>query len=266
MKIRPYICGFKLSWTQATDYRFDFLFQFICSVIPIIATLFLWKTVFNVNSIVGGYDNVSMYTYLIFSRFLYSIIEPDFFFDVLEEIQSGALSNYIVKPINYIKFWFFKTAGSKSQELLFLVFPMILVCVVFKGNLLLNLDIINIIILLISSIFAYILYFLIFMILSLLAFWLYEISSWFYTTIYLIEFLAGVVIPLSVLPKALQNVVNYLPFKYMINFPINVMVINMSNIEKISGILFQLIWVMIFYIILKVEWHFGIKRYEANGG
>ncbi len=263
---KPYTKVFKLTWSSASDYRMNFIFNFICSFIPIIAMLFLWKAIYSSNAKIGNYDMYLMFSYVILSRFLYLLIVPDFFFDVTDEIESGNLSNYIVRPINYLKLWFFKALGSKSQGIVSQIIPMLLILIICNKEISFNLSLRNFVLLVITSAISYILYFLIFMSVSLLNFWFYEISSWFYTVSFVIEFLSGVIIPIDLLPDILQQILKYLPFKYLIYFPIKTFVGSASTLEIIYGIMIQLIWTIISLILLHFLWMQGRKKYDAYGG
>lgn len=187
-QIKKYITTFKLTWTQATDYRFNFIFEFVCCFIPVIALLFLWQAIYFDNNVVGNYDIYMMFTYVIIARFVSLIITPGFFFDVTDEIQEGTLSNYIVKPINYIRYWFWKSLGGKSRNIITGSIPIVVVYVFYKNYFIFNCTWKYGILFILSFAFAYGIYFEIIFLVSMFSFWFYEISSWFYTISFIIEF------------------------------------------------------------------------------
>lgn len=263
---KKYLSTFKLMWTQATDYRFDFIFEFICSFIPVIALLFLWKAIYSDNSNVGNYDVYTMFTYVILSRFISIVITPGLFFTVTEEIQEGILSNYIVKPINYIKYCFFKELGTKSRNFIIGIIPIIFIAIVYSDYFVIDFSLQQFMLFVVSFSFAYIIYFQITMFVSLFSFWFYEISNWFYTISFIVEFLSGSLVPIDLLPSLLQRILDFLPFKYLVYFPVSILNNSVTMGEVHMGLMVQAFWVVLSYLCVKVIWILGRKKYDAYGG
>lgn len=265
-QVKKYITAFRLTWTRASDYRFDFIFEFICNFIPVIAITYLWQAIYLSNSSVGDYSIYQMFVYVILARFISMIITPGFFFEVISEIQSGIISNYIAKPVNYILYCFAKELGNKSKNFIVDIIPLIIVAFIYRENLILNFSLINIVFFICSFVFAYLLYFEIIMSVSMFSFWFYEISSWFYTITFMIEFFSGSIIPIDLLPAIIQNVLKFLPFKYLVYFPVTILTQNLNTNELITGFSVQVIWVVINFILVKFIWTLGSRRYDAYGG
>ncbi|KYH34246.1 ABC-2 family transporter protein [Clostridium tepidiprofundi DSM 19306] len=265
-KFNAYKRTFKLTWSMAMDYRLNFIFNFVCSFVPIIAMIFLWTAIFRDNTTVGGYTLNMMLTYLITARFLHQVIVPDFFWDVSEEIKNGSLSMYLIKPISYIKYWFFKALGNKSQNLVMTIIPILLIALIFRNNIVLNSSIEKIVYFIVACSIAYVLYFLIFMLFSLLSFWFLEISSFFYTLYMFIEFFSGSLIPINLLPATIKNILKYLPFQYLVYFPIKIYLAEITINEIYTGLFVQVIWIAVIAIGIKFLWKLGIKKFEAYGG
>lgn len=265
-KLNKYLSIYKLTWKQASDYRFDFIFELVCGFIPVIALVMLWNALFEGRSEVNGFTQSMMITYIISARFINIILLPNFFFDVTSEIQNGSLTTYLSKPLSYLSFWFFRTLGSKSKNLLFILIPMIVLSVYLNINVIGNINTFQLMLFLIALIFAYIIYFQIFMVISLMSFWFYDISSWFYTLMLTIELLAGTIIPVSLFPAFMKNFMYLLPFKYLVDFPVETLIGKLDSNTVISGLAWQVVWVLILLVLLKLLWKVGIRKFEANGG
>lgn len=263
---RIYFGIFKITWKSITDYRFNFLFGLICSFIPIIALTILWNVIYEDVDNISKYTKEMMIAYIIYAKFLNIIIVPEFFFDIMDEIQNGTMTTYLSKPVNYILCWFFRALGKKTKNIVLSIIPMILIGTFYCRVIMDKFNFIFFIAFIFVLILAYILYFLLFMIVALLSFWFYDISGWYYTITLSIELLAGVIIPISLFPFKIREILEYLPFKYLINFPINILIKNVENDGLWLGIKIQFLWIFILLLVLKILWKMGIKRYEANGG
>lgn len=264
--LKKYITTYKLTWKQATDYRFEFLMELVCTFIPVIALSFLWKEIYTSKDMIEGFSVGEMLSYILIARFVTLIITPEFLFDVMGEIQSGEIQNYICKPISYIKYWFVKSVGSKTRNMIWCTLSIFLLFLFFSGTFEFSISFVEVIIFLFVSLLSLLLYFEIIMLVSILSFWFYEISSWYYTITFAIEFMAGGLFPLDLFPKNVQTICNILPFKYLIYYPANILVNGYQKDELVWAVSVPLIWIILFSILLKIVWRKGIKHYELIGG
>jgi len=88
-------------------------------------------------------------------------------------------------------------------------------------------------------------------------------QEFFYVNQVMRAFASGAILPLSLFPEFLQNILGKLPYIWMYNFPINTMLGKVSAEQFETGIITQAIWILIFTIIATVLWQFGLKRYDA---
>lgn len=264
--LKKYITVYKLTWKQATDYRASFIMEMICMLVPIVALYFLWSEIYSVNRVIEGYTIENMIWYMILARLIAVIITPDFLFEVMGEIQEGAVQHYICKPINYIKYHLVKSIGNKSRSILWSVFCIVIFYFILGKNQKVALSIYNLFVDICLLSLAFLLYFQIVMFISLLSFWFYEISSWYYTLTFGIEFLAGGLFPLALLPNKIQVICNFFPFQYLIYYPANVLIHGFEVREFLWSIMVLMIWNFLFSIILKMMWKKGVEHYELIGG
>ena len=78
-------------------------------------------------------------------------------------------------------------------------------------------------------------------------------------------FLGGLIVPLSFLPGWLRNITDFLPFKYIYNYPAEILIKGIN-----SGIMhdqFSLcLWMVVLLIISRVVFVTSQKYFTANGG
>lgn len=267
MKVfKKYLAVYYLTWKQVTDYRFEFIAEMVCTFIPVIALYYLWSNIYSVETSIRGMSFKEMILYIVLARFITMIITPDFIFETMEDIQSGEIQHFICKPINYIRYSFVKYAAGKSEGTLFCaVIYIVVLGVLFKGEIYTGSGI-SILLFGIEVLFAMILYFQIAMTIGLLSFWIYEISSWYYTVTFTLEFLAGGLFPLTLLPDNIRHICTYLPFQYMVYYPVETLLVgnNLSEIKLYFAI--TLTWIVGLGILLEILWKKGINHYELIGG
>ncbi|MEB3358644.1 MAG: ABC-2 family transporter protein [Synechococcales bacterium] len=98
---------------------------------------------------------------------------------------------------------------------------------------------------------------------ALFAFWTERASAiedfWF--LLYL--FLSGMIAPLEIFPPAVQAVVVWLPFPYLIHFPASLLVGLPTDVPR--GLITMLVWLAIFFGLNRWLWRRGLKQYSGMG-
>lgn len=74
------------------------------------------------------------------------------------------------------------------------------------------------------------------------------------------------VAPVGLLPGAMQTLARFLPFRYMIGFPVEVLTGRLSAGEVAFGFLAQAGWTALALGLSWLTWRAGIRRYAAVGG
>jgi ABC-2 type transport system permease protein len=108
--------------------------------------------------------------------------------------------------------------------------------------------------------------FLIFYGISAIAFWLVEIGFLFEGIRIVFILLSGGIFPLEVFGPAFVRVMDFLPFKYTVSYPIKVLNGTIAISQVWEGMLVQLVWIAVMYIIANLLWRVGGRRYVAVGG
>ena len=78
-------------------------------------------------------------------------------------------------------------------------------------------------------------------------------------------FLAGQMAPLALLPKTIRIIASILPFRWMISFPVELLLGKVAAKEAALGFVAQILWLFIGFVLLKRIWRSGIRIYSAVG-
>lgn len=76
-------------------------------------------------------------------------------------------------------------------------------------------------------------------------------------------FLSGLIAPVSDFPEAVQAVVMWTPFPYLIDFPASILMGKPVNV--LFGLGVTLGWTVIFFIAHRLLWRAGLRHYSAMG-
>jgi len=61
-------------------------------------------------------------------------------------------------------------------------------------------------------------------------------------------------------------VLQFTPFPYQLYFPVSIYMGKVQGAELVRGLLTQLAWVAIAYVIARAAWARGLRKYSAVGG
>jgi ABC-2 type transport system permease protein len=70
---------------------------------------------------------------------------------------------------------------------------------------------------------------------------------------------------LTLFPGPIQTIATILPFRWMVSFPVELLLSRLTPNEALIGIGIQVIWVIIGFILVHVMWRMGVKIYSAVG-
>ena len=76
---------------------------------------------------------------------------------------------------------------------------------------------------------------------------------------------SGYVLPIDLMPEAVQKIIFYLPFQYLVYFPVNIYLGRLDTIEIIQGLAIQTFWVFALWGLMRLAWARGIRHFEAVG-
>lgn len=266
--MKKYWSIFKISFEQEFAYKLNFIMWRVRNVFQIIITFFLWSTIFsNPQTIVFGYDRAKILTYVFALMIVRAIVLSARAVDVSSDVAEGNLSNYLVKPISYFKYWLTRDFASKVLNLSFAVVEFTSLFLILRPDFYLQTDAFILLAFLLSLLVASFIYFFILFLISAVPFWAPELgwASQFLVAIVIIEFLSGSLFPIDVLPIGLQKIVMSLPFSYMIYFPVEVYLGKISGAAQIQGFLVSFAWLIILGYLMKYIWAKGLKAYQAFG-
>lgn len=264
--MRKYWPVFKNTWAEYFTYRLNFVMWRVRTMLQLLATYFLWLAIFQTRQgEIFGYTQNLILTYILGTAFLRSIVFASRTIDIGDEINRGNLTNFLLKPISYFKYWFTRDLADKILNISFAIFELTAIYFLLKPNIFFQQDLLAILLFLIATILALFLYFYINFLLGLLAFWTPEVWAPRFLFFIFLEFFAGALFPLDILPKFLFETLKFSPFFYLQFFPLKIYLGQLNFGQVVQGFAICLAWIVIFYQALRVVWNRGLRVYSAEG-
>jgi ABC-2 type transport system permease protein len=266
--MRKYAEVMKMNIQIALAYKWNLVLSSLMDIFRIVAEIAFWKILFDATAThaINGYNFNSIITYYIFMFIIGTVMNVGNIGNkIANDIKDGALNNLIIRPINYIGYYFSETISQKLVQLLIAVITFVPVFIMQASNISLGINLKQLLLFPIILILSLLLNFFINVVISLLVFWLTEVTSFFFLKDILLDFLSGRVFPIDLLPKSILNIFGVLPFMYCTFFPITILTKGVANAAFLKGLFMQVIWAAVLYIAIKILWRIGIKKYSGTG-
>jgi ABC-2 type transport system permease protein len=227
--------------------------------------LIIWVTVSNLkNGEINGLTTDYFISYYVVLMIVSQFTFTDLIWRFGNQINSGDFSNKLILPIHPLHYDIAENIGYKLFSMPVILLSAILTAMYFKA--VFNITVIKIVIFLPIVLLSWLLRLLFEWMVSLSAFWFVNvkgISTFYYV---MLLFFSGRVIPLNIFPLYLREIADYLPFRYMISYPIEILLNNYSVSYIIENTFIQTLWLGSVIFILVIVYNLGIKKYTAVGG
>jgi ABC-2 type transport system permease protein len=251
-------------------YRFNFLARALFGLIPLIAILYVWRTIYagkGADGLVGTYTLSQMISYYLMTTVvdaLTAVNEDDW--QIASDIRDGNISQFLLKPIDYLYYRVCLFLSGRLTYLSVAALPLAGFILLMRDYFVLPSTWSDLGLFVVSVGLTGMLQFFLSYAMAMLAFWVLEVSTFIFI-LYAFEYIAsGHLFPLDILPPGIHQVLVYTPFPYQLYFPISVYMGNMDNYELWSGFGLQVFWVFAAWLLARFAWSRGIRKYSAAGG
>lgn len=188
--------------------------------------------------------------------------------ELLSNITSGNIAYELCRPYDLFTFWISRLLAMRLSNVLLRCLPILLIAFILPRpyNISLPPDIGTALVFLLSLALALVLVIAISMFIYILTFiTLSPVGSRLIIGV-AAEFLAGSVIPIPLMPKALQSALNWLPFRYTADLPFRIYSGNIGFSDAMNGIIIQLVWITALIFAGSFAFRKIMRRVVIQGG
>lgn len=263
MKFKKYFALGRITLVEKSRYLLEnSIYTFFIAMILFI--LFnMWKAIYGDKQLIGDFTLPQMLWYLAFAETLSFSLGVSRLEKIGDEVKSGALANSLSKPYNFLG----REFSIISSEFIynFILFGIVgfTLCFIFAGAI--KLTAIGLLLSILAAIGGLILNYFIISTFGMIALWTEDSTStyWIYQKVLFI--FGGMLFPLEFYPLWLQDILKYLPTTFIMYGPSKLFVHTSSSLF-LSNLIGQIIWTVIFAVILILIYKKGIKEVSINGG
>lgn len=251
------------TWASWLQYRSFFFLLAFGWMIPPLIYLFVWSAAAGSGE-VGGLTRGGFVGYYLVLILVNQMTYSQTNWTVGDVIRSGGITTWLLRPMPALYHVLSSELAGKVVYMAFVVPVAAILAIVLRPELHPRPG--GVPLALLALVLAWALRFFWGFWIALLAFWVTQASALLAIQDSLVFLLAGVVAPVPLLPPALQVAARYLPFRYMVGFPVEIVTGQLAPDAIAFGFAVQVAWLALALILARVVWATGVKRYSAIGG
>jgi len=260
-----YVQEMKIAVAQQIQYRVANYMYMLGMVAEPIIYLVVWQTVAEQRGgEVGGITSGQFAAYYIVWTLVRNINIVFTPYGWEERIRQGQLSGQLLRPLFPIveDLGFF--LGWKPVVVVLWLPIAFFLALVFHP--VLNPSPLAIVVFVVSLLGAYLIRSLNQSSIGLVTFWTTRVGPIFELYIAAELLLSGRLVPMTLMPDWVQRLAAVLPFQWTFGFPIEALVGNLPPEQLLGGLAMQLLWIVVGSVLVRVVWHFAVRRYSAVSG
>lgn len=259
-----YVQQFKTTFASMVQYRASLFIWMISHVLEPLVYLVVWSVVSEGGGgSVGDYTTAAFAGYFIILMLVENVSYTWIMYEYDYRVREGMLSPALLKPVHPIHMDIADNISSKLITMPFMLLVAVVLSLIFHPMIAPQpwalAAAVPVLLL------AFLLRFLLEWTLAQAAFWTTRTSAINQSYFVLILFLSGQIAPLELFPHPIQVLATILPFRWILGFPVELLLGRLTPIEALTGIGMQALWVVLAYGLMRFIWRAGVRLYSAVG-
>lgn len=244
------------------EYRVSMVIWMLSATFPLVM-LAVWLPL-TADGPVGGFTGGDFVAYYLLSFYMRQMTSVWVAWELDYDIRHGDLNAKLLHPMHPLHEYVSLNLGDKVMRFLLFTPVVIVVALIFPGVTLVATPL-NLFFFALSVIGAWFMRYFLQFTLGLFSFWFSQALVLVDVFWMLFLLFGGGIAPLELLPEPLQTIAYALPFRFMMSFPIELLMGRLTMNEILMGLGAMVIWSAIIYGTYRVVWARGIRQFGAFG-
>jgi len=262
--VELYAQQFKTTLAMMFQYRASLLIWMIGQVLEPLVYLIVWSVVSEGSGgSVGGYTTSGFAGYFILLMLVNQVTYTWIMYEFEHRIREGILSFALLKPVHPIHSDIADNVSSKLITLPIMIVIAAALAALFQASI--SPAPWAVAVFIPALLLAFLVRLLLEWTLAQAAFWTTRVGAMNQVYFVMMLFLSGQIAPLTLLPHPLQVVATLLPFRWLINFPVELLLGQLTLAEALIGLGAQVGWLIVSFILFRTIWRAVVRLYSAVG-
>jgi ABC-2 type transport system permease protein len=261
--IRAYPALLRVGFASAVAYRAEFLIWMFSTNMPLVM-LAIWSAVAREGP-VGPYTQRGFTAYYLATLLVRLLTGSWVVWELTMEIRQGTLALRLLRPLHPLVAYSAENLAAVPMRGLIAV-PLCVLLLIFGGSDAVTHDPRLWLVFLPAMLGAWLLTFLVMAVIGTLSLYLESATSLFDAWLGFSAILSGYLVPLDLFPPAVARVAQVLPFRFLLSFPVEVILGRVTPGQALLLLGAQWAYVAVALLMVMAVWRAGMKRFGAYGG
>ncbi len=255
---------FKTTFATMLQYRAALAIWLIGHVLEPLIFLIVWGAVSaSSGGSVGGYSAADFAAYFIVLMLVNHLTYTWIMYEYEYRVRHGSLSFALLRPVHPIHADISDNLTSKVISFPGMLLTAVLLAAIFRPQF--HFVLWAAVAFVPALCLAYVVRFLVEWTLALAAFWTTRVSALNQLYFVAFLFLSGQMAPISLLPPPAQVAASLLPFRWMVAFPVELLLGRLTPAQALGGFAAQIVWLGLSLVLVRIVWRAGVRAYSAVG-
>ena len=188
--------------------------------------------------------------------------------EITSKILNGTVAYELCRPYNLFCWWFMKLLAKRYSAVILRFLPIIIVSLILPKpyNLTLPITLLAFILFIISMFLGSIIVSMLNVLIRLITFFTMQEKGLTSIVCRIGDLLAGMILPLPLLPAIFSTIGEYLPFRLVGDLPFRIYSGNIMTGYALKSIVLQIIWIILLTIIGNMLMKISLKKVCIQGG
>jgi ABC-2 type transport system permease protein len=180
--------------------------------------------------------------------------------DIRHKIKQGLLSNYLIKPINILRFWYVSFMGKRVSISIYAIICLFVGVNIYPHSSLGGMFLFPVSLVLTAATGAGLN-----LLVGIMAFYSPEAGNFANVVDHISNIFSGHLIPLNYFPTMLRNIAFLTPFPILTFFPVSILQQGDFNGETFYKLGLSLFWAVTLLVLGNIAWKRALKNYDGVG-
>lgn len=261
--VRAFPTLLRVGFADAVAYRAEMLVWVLATTMPLVM-LALWTTVAR-EAPVGRFGEAQFTAYFLVTFIVRQLTGSWVFYDMNFAVRNGTLAMRLLRPVHPLLAYAAEALAAMPMRLV-VSLPMALIALVVVGSQGVTHDPLLWAVWLASLAGSWLITLFVNLIVGCASFFLESSLKLMNAWLVFFFVFSGYMIPVDLFPARLRAVVEWLPFRFQIGFPVEVLTGAHDRAASIALLGAQWVWVAVGFAGTALMWRGGLRRFAAYGG
>ena len=253
----------RIGLAEAVAYRAEMLVWLLSTTMPLVM-LSLMSAVAREGPI-GRFGQSDFTAYYLAALVVRLLTGAWVIWEVNFEIRQGTLAFRLLRPVHPLVAYACENVGAMPLRLA-AALPIAIIAVLVAGPEHVTGDPVLLAVFPLSIVGGWLIMFLAMSLIGALAFFVESSGSLFEVWLGLFGVFSGYLVPLELFPRWLEAAARFLPFRYMLAFPVEMIVGMTARGAALAELAVQWAFVALLALAARAAWRLGLRRFAAFGG